>query len=110
MISLSITGYLVGNIWMPNAECFKDLNYNVTREQARTTGKMTLRDHVLRATADGDFRSCAIAQGELIVTKYLRRNDRTICETRAIPLSRFPSISDCLHDDPEWTPDYPEED
>jgi hypothetical protein len=38
---VTIHGYLVGNIWMPNAECYKDLTYDVTREQERAPGCST---------------------------------------------------------------------
>jgi len=106
MTTLEIRGFVVGPIWWPvGTECFKELSYNVTHEDARMSGPGTLRDHVLCATNDGDFQSCAIACGELIATSY--RKDRKV--VRSWPLERFPSVSDCLHPDPDWCPQFPED-
>jgi len=46
-VQFTISGYLVGDIWMPATECYKDLHYDLTREDARFTEPGTLRDHVL---------------------------------------------------------------
>ena len=35
--SITIRGYVVGNIWMPNAECYKEFNYDVLRERDTNT-------------------------------------------------------------------------
>lgn len=91
--SVIIRGTLVGGIWWPiGAECYKPLRYDATAEQRRTVGKMTLRDHVLSATNDGDFQSCRIADGTVEVT--VRRGPRT--RSRIFPLDMFPSVSDCV--------------
>lgn len=42
----TITGYLVGNIWWPQAECFKSFTYDLTREAGRFTSTASLRDHL----------------------------------------------------------------
>lgn len=99
---ISITGYLVGNIWMPNAECWKSLNYDATAKSWQWGEKGTLRDHVLAATNDGDFQSCVIAQGEVVITH--RKGSRKT--SRSFPLTMFKSISDCVHSDPDWFPDF----
>ena len=99
-IQVSIRGFLVGHIWMPATECYKDLNYDATREQARTIGKMTLRDHVLRATNDGDFQSCRIAHGCLVLKTTKQCGATRVTRSRVFPLDRFPSIYDCLNT--EW--------
>ena len=107
LVNISIRGFLVGTIWMPAAECYKPLDYSLTDQQCRTVGKMTLRDHVVRATNDGDFQSCTLALGELVVTT---RNGRRTT-TRTFPLARFPSIADCLHPDgDDWCPQCEGED
>lgn len=108
-ISFRLTGYLVGPIWN-GAECWKDLYYNLTREDALFSEPGTLRDHILRATNDGDFQSCSIAHGELVATQHGRRGSGSVTVTRSWPLDRFPSISDCLHGDPDWCPQHPLED
>jgi hypothetical protein len=111
-IETEITGFLVGNIWWPvGAECWKDVRYRCQDEQARTEGKMTLRDHILRITNDGDFQSCVIAQGEITITATRYDPERrTLCRrSRSWPLDRFPSVADCLHDDPDWWPSCPDE-
>jgi hypothetical protein len=104
--TLELRGYLVGHIWMPNVECWKDLSYNITREDSQ---QGTLRDHVLRATNDGDFRSCVIAGGELVATRREQREGRTVTIERRWPLDCFKSIRDMLHDDPDWMPPYDED-
>lgn len=103
---ISIHGFLVGPIWWPaGAECFKTLHYDANTQEVRWGEPGTLRDHVLAAAMDGDFQGCAIAQGELVIRR--RKGGRTV--TRSWPLSRFPSVADCLHSDPDWLPDYGEE-
>lgn len=104
-MQINITGFLVGPIWWPaGAECFKRLSYDVTREDARFLEPGTLRDHVLRATNDGDFQGCAIAQGELTITSTRCDGATRVTRSRTWPLDRFPSIADCLHEDPDWFP------
>jgi hypothetical protein len=101
---ISIHGFLVGDIWMPMTECWKDLFYNITSEDERWSEPGTLREHVCRATNDGDFRSAAIAQGELVVTIRREAPQGTLTRSRSFPLSMFPSVRDMLHDDPDWFP------
>lgn len=98
---MTISGYLVGTIWMPAAECYKPLTYDVLREARRYTepDSVTLRDHVLSATNDGDFQSCAIADGELLVTIARHEGNKRYTRTRAFPLAMFPSIADCIKTD-----------
>lgn len=104
---VKIRGFLVGAIWWPvGAECWKDLDYDLTREDARivdgSTGKVgaDLRYHILRACNDGDFQSAVIAHGEVEIERR-RGSRRTV---RTFPLSMFPSVADCVHDDPDWCP------
>jgi hypothetical protein len=100
-ITARIQGYVVGPIWWPaGAECFKEFNYDVTREEGRS------REHCLAITRDGDFQSCSIAQGELVVTRHSDGHR----VTRSWPLRKFPSVADMLHEDPDWFPSYDEED
>lgn len=104
-LQISIRGYIVGQIWMPTTECYKRLDYDLTREDARFTAPGTLRDHVLRATNDGDFQSATLAHAELVVTRRKREGTRTVTVTRAWPLSRFPSVADCIHPEgDDWCP------
>lgn len=104
-MTMKLRGYLVGNIWMPNAECFKPLDYSITREAIRMEDA-TLRDHVLAATNDGDFQSCVIAAGELVATRREHRDGRTVTVERRWSLDCFKSILDCLHSDPDWLPPF----
>lgn len=103
---ISITGYLVGNIWMPGAECWKHLNYDVTAKSWNWGEKGSLRDHVLAATNDGDFQSCNIACGELVITHTDDTGPTRRRWTRVFDLKMFPSIADCVHDDPDWFPGF----
>lgn len=94
---MTITGWLVGNIWMPNAECYKPFKHSIDGQDSRWSEKGTLRDHVLAATRDGDFQSCKIAEGILEVSMFVGRNGKRI--TRWFPLDMFPSIADCVKTD-----------
>ena len=102
---VSISGFLVGDIWMPATECYKPLHYSLTDRAHHYPDGGTLRDHVLRVCQDGDFQSASIADGELIVTVH-RHDDRgTYRRTRRFPLSKFPSVADCVRTDwdgPVW--------
>ena len=106
-MQVSIQGYIVGPIYWPaGQECFKTLNYNVVAQNRSWGEPGSLREHVVRALNDGDFQSCSIAQGRLVVTTTRRdKAGATIRRTREWPLSRFPSIADCLH--PEGDDWYP---
>lgn len=108
---ISIRGYLVGPIWWPvGEECWKDLCYDVLREEGRFSEPPTLRDHLNHLVAElgGDFQGCSIAQGELIIRTSRRDSaGATITRTRAWPLDRFPSAKDYCHSDPDWCPSFP---
>lgn len=106
---VTIRGYLVGNIWMHNAECWKEIKYDVThKNELYVNGyASSFRDHVVSILADSDFQSCAIAQGEVVITMTGCRGNARRVVTHAYPLSRFPSVADCLHDD--WFPSYDDE-
>lgn len=100
---IRIRGFVVGPIWWPaGAECYKPLDYSITREGVRMVpDRGTLRDHVLRATNDGDFQSATLARAKLIIER--RRGSRRVI--RSWPLSQFPSVADCLHPDgDDWCP------
>lgn len=107
-----LTGYIVGQIWWPaGTECWKDLHFDCTDYAKRCTPRATLRDCVLAATNDGDFQGCDIAQGELVLeTRKAGPDGRMTTRRKSYPLSRFPSIADCLHSDPDWWPEYSDED
>ena len=99
---ISLRGFVVGPIWWPaGAECYKPLAYSITREDGRFSEPGTLRDHVLRATNDGDFQHCTLACAKLVVER--RNGNRRV--VRSFPLSHFPSVADCLHPDgDDWCP------
>ncbi len=95
-------GFIVGPIWWPaGAECFKPLQYSLTDHDRRSSEPMTLREHVLRATNDGDFQSATLAHAVLVVERRL--GSRRVI--RSFPLSKFPSVADCLHPEgDDWCP------
>lgn len=105
---ISLRGYVVGPIWWPaGAECYKPIRYSITNEDARFTEPGTLRDHVLRATNDGDFQSATLACAAIVIER--RQGNRRVI--RSFPLARFPSVADCLHPDgDDWCPQYDGED
>lgn len=109
--SATISGFLVGTIWMPAAECYKPFRHDIGRHSARWSDASgaTLRDHLLNITNDGDFRNCHIARGEITITRWLkgRRCSRTI------PIERFKfsaDIADMLHPEgQDWCEPCPED-
>lgn len=110
LTTMKLSGFLVGEIWEPEVECFKQLDYDLYAQQSRTVGKMTLRDHLLAATNDGDFMWCVVADGRLDISRTWYRDGRHHNVSRSIPLIAFPSIADMLHPDPDWGPVYELED
>ena len=96
----TLLGYLVGDIWMPQTECWKDLAYDLTSEDARFTEPGTLRDHVLRATNDGDFQSCEIADGVLKTVATIRKGERLYRRVRYTDLNACKSVADMVRR--EW--------
>lgn len=95
----TIRGHLVGNIWMPNAECWKDLAYDITGEDVRFTEPCTLRDHVLRATNDGDFQHCEIAGGFIETVATITKGERVYRRTRLTALDDCRSVADMVRTD-----------
>ncbi len=104
-IEITITGYLVGSIWWPaGAECYRHFSYSLTREAPRM-GTRQLRDHVLAILRDGDFQSTSIAHGEVVITRIDAMGRRSSTLRKSVPLSKFPTLSDCLHPDgDDWCP------
>lgn len=99
MIEYRISGYLVGMIWMPHVECWKDVNFIFQREHTTEPFKRVcddLRDAMLQITNDGDFQWCAIVHGDLIVRKIDGSRARRIIHERVIPLERFKSVADMV--------------
>ena len=106
-----IRGFLVGPIWWPaGTESFKPITYDLTGEDSRFASRGTLRDHLLAITNDGDFQHCHIACGELTIEVRRSSGGTIYSKVRTWPLGHFPSIADCVHDDPHWLPDSCEED
>lgn len=108
-VSITIEGFIVGPSWMPGTECYKSLHFDVVGHRGRCTSsagdRYALRDAMLEATRDGDFQSAVVAQGMLhIDSTRIGADGRRVTHSRAWPLERFPSISDMLHDDPDWLP------
>ncbi len=105
---ITISGYLVGPIWMPPVECYKHFTYDLSREAPRLEGRdgerATLRDHILSMMTEqgGDFQWCEIADAVLCITIYKPNRQRS----RIWYLRSFPSIADCIKTD--WAGPDPE--
>lgn len=100
----TIRGYLVGTIWMPAAECYKNVSYTFVRNECERRSAWqdaheTLRDALLQITNDGDFQSCAVADGVLTVTRQDGSGGRKRSYSRCFPLDRFDSVSDMIRAD-----------
>jgi len=70
-------GTIEGKIWMPSVLAEKEFNINFSRKDEPFKVKFnTLEDIKNHITNDGDFQSCEIIEGALIVT--LHYGNRTI--------------------------------
>ncbi len=106
-VSIKIVGFLVGDIWMPKTECWKEFKYDITREQARFAPgeKLTLREHAIRATNDGDFQSCEMGDAFLVIeTARILKSGTVVTRSRSWPMEMFPSVSDMVR--PDFAPVY----
>lgn len=105
---ISLRGFIVGPIWWPSgSECYKPLSYNITDHDARWSEPGTLREHVVAAVCDGDFQSASLACAELVIER--RAGNRRVI--RSFPLSKFPSVADCLDPDgDDWCPMFNDDD
>ena len=102
MIEYRISGYLVGTIWMPRVECWKDVNFIFQREHTTEPFKRVcddLRDAMLQITNDGDFQSCAVAGGILRVINVRQRGQGRVIREKVYDLARFPSVADMVRVD-----------
>lgn len=115
MREFSITGYVVGTIWMPAAECYKFVDYHFVRDEADKSSPWVdvhdnLRDAMLHITNDGDFQSCALADGLLTVTdKFFDQANGMIAprrtHSRSWAVANFPSVADMVKFDWEGPQD-----
>jgi hypothetical protein len=70
-------GTIQGKIWMPSCICEKEFSIKFSREDVPFRVKFeTLEDIKNHITNDGDFQSCEIIGGILIVTMHY--SNRTI--------------------------------
>jgi hypothetical protein len=96
--SISVHGWLVGRLW--GGSGWKPVHADITRARRRRG----FYDAVKDLTDDGDFERCRLV-GEISITMTEWRRGRIHTVEQEIPLSRFPSISACLHPDQTWAPD-----
>jgi len=97
--TITLTGTVIGTIWMPCAECWKDVNIDNGDFRFSDGGKPTARDFALKAVCDGDFRQCKLsADSEFTFRKNHYADNGRLAKTtwRTIPASAFPSISDMI--------------
>lgn len=91
--SITIYADIVGNIWMPMVECRKETKTVFTPEQQPFTHEWTgLRDALLRITNDGDFRSCLIEWGCMVIRWW----DGKYYIERQVDIPNCKLTSDCL--------------
>ena len=100
----TIYGYLVGTIWMPATECYRELEYTFVRHEDERKNswqdaKKDLREAMLHITNDGDFQSCAVADGVLCVRRVNEGQGRRSTRERTYDLARFPSVADMVRTD-----------
>lgn len=101
--SVSLFGTIVGQIWMPNAECSKVVKLAESDFRYHDNSRPTLRDFALKATNDGDFQSCNLtADSEITFERTRQTASGKVTRTRTIPVSQFPSIADCIDQRESW--------
>jgi hypothetical protein len=103
-IEYTISGYLVGQIWMPATECWKDVNYTFVRhEEDRANpwqdAREDLREAMLHVTNDGDFQSCGVSHGVLTARILKQGAGRRYVHEHSWPLDQFPSVCDMVRTD-----------
>lgn len=97
VFSVTMRGTVVGTIWMPAATCWKPFVIRNTDFRYSDSSQPSLRDMAERATNDGDFQSCAIAEGSVTVQMDVIANGRTMhTRTRHYDIAEFPSIADMV--------------
>ena len=86
---------------MPATVCGKQ--FTVTERDFSTTigldrkgNRPTLRDMVLKATNDGDFQSCEIADATVTFERTVYGETRTRTVKRHVDIRQFPSVADCV--------------
>lgn len=109
---ITLSGEIVGTIWMPAVECTKEFHLELTRIPRKSSTRTypgiaprsmeitCLRDALLRLTNDGDFQFCAINWAMLEVSHYLgdeTRGTRTVrVRTRVLELRGQGENADCF--------------
>lgn len=100
---VALIGTIAGNIWMPCAECTKEVRLSESDFRYSDNSRPSIRDFALQATNDGDFRGCNLTADSAFVFKRTRKTETgTVTRTRTIPVTRFGSISDCLDKRESW--------
>ena len=103
LTEVSLTGTVVGAIWMPCAECTKDVRLSENDFRYSDNSRPTLRDFALLATNDGDFRGCNLTADSAFVFKRTRKTATgTVTRKRTIPVTAFRSLSDCVDKREAW--------
>ena len=91
--SITIHAELIGDIWMPDVECTKESTTVFTPEDRPFTSKWTgLRDALLQITNDGDFRSCVINWGIMVIRWW----DGKYHIEKTVDIPNCKLTSDCL--------------
>ena len=99
-LAATIYATIAGHIWQPCSLCWKD---GIKLQFGHGPWKFggTLRDAALSISNDGDFQSCSIVEGELVLERMKQTGTSTITRTRVFPLAFFPSIADCMASEAE---------
>lgn len=100
---VELNGLVVGNIWMPNAECWKNVSIGENDFRYSDGSRPTLRDMAERATNDGDFQSCNLtADSEFIFTRERVTSSGVVVRRRRMHVSQFPSVRDMVDARESW--------
>ena len=96
---ITLRGHVVGTIWMPACDAWKDVTIGNRDFRFSDGGKPTARDFALQATCDGDFRHCKLtADSEFTFRRdYYSESGRVIKSYhRTMPVTAFKSLGDMV--------------
>lgn len=99
-IEVSVSGYICGNIWMPDAKCGMPINASITDQRDRFSEPgATLRDCLdsILMKNGGDFQCTMFTADTVIIVKSesATKTSRSV-RTRYWDITSFPSVADLV--------------
>lgn len=93
---VSISGIIAGDIWMPCVTCTKPFTVGEQDFRYSDGSRPSIRDMVLQATNDGDFRGASILDATVVFERISMDSPTKIIRERSMDIRLFPSVADCV--------------